>query len=235
MISRFGSALLLVALGGGAHRLAGQEARTTDRVRFRAGPSLDDSIIKVLAKNALVSLLSTDVAEAGFFHVRLAAGDEGWVHGHYLVLTDPDAELDFHPTDGTTAHPLCGGEKFYRWAAKVDHSGVPDEGTHVTIPTMLGWPGVEIGRDLGSLCADRGGRELRAYDVTGWVRRVKKHEEDGDWHVELTATKTAAVGNCIIAEIPDPERGAEYDTARTSLDALIEGSHLASNGDLTPA
>ncbi|MES2304561.1 MAG: SH3 domain-containing protein [Gemmatimonadota bacterium] len=230
------SSLLVLALCAGTARLLPQEARTTERVRLRAGPTLDDSILKVLAKNAHVSLLSTEVAAAGFFHVALPSGDEGWVHGHYLVLSDPDEPaLDFHPADGSTGHPLCGGEKYYRWAAKVDHSDVTEPPTHTTVTTMLGWPGAEIGRDLGSLCADRGGRELRAYEVTGWVRRVKKHEEDGDWHIEFTATKSAAVGNCIIAEIPDPEHGGEYADARAALEVLLDASNLASNGDVTPA
>lgn len=213
-----------------------QEVRTTARVRIRAGPSIADSILRVVPRHASATLLTADAGSGGFFQVRTPSGLEGWIHGHYLVPTaaGADAATLIESTSGS-GYPACGGQHHYRWAVKQDHTGIAATGTTVSVTTVLGWSAADVGRDFGSWCADRGGRELRAFALTGWVRRIRKHESDGDWHVELTATNTAPVTACVIVEIPDPSFGDEYGVARARLDQLTATSALDSDhGDLTP-
>ena len=45
-------------------------------------------------------------------------------------------------------------------------------------------------------CSDREEKELRVYRVLGWVRRIKKHEADGDWHFELTQRADTPTDSC---------------------------------------
>ena len=228
--------LLFPTLVAGARAADAQAVKTTARVRLRVGPSTDDSIIKTLAKGANAVLIDPDPGPNGFFHIRVASGQEGWTHGLYLVPAPVDADAtSLAEAELSGSYPSCGGAHHYRWAVKVDHAGISSAATAVTIATMLGWDAGDQARNLASWCADRGGKELKLYAVTGWVRRIKKQENDGDWHIEMTATAGAAVAACIIVEIPDPQFGTEYQTARDDLDNLVGASTLAANGDLSPA
>lgn len=227
-------AVILLSIAGALSAVAAQDVRTTTRIRIREGPSIADSILRVLPKNAGAVLLAPD-GSGGFFHIRTPAGLEGWVHGHYLVPTGADSGAATL-IDAASGHgyPVCGGKHFYRWAVKKDHTGIPATATSVTVTAVLGWAAADVGRDLGSWCADRGGRELRAFALTGWVRRIKKDEADADWHIELTAARTSPVTSCVIVEIPDQSFGAEYGTARDRLDQLTTSSTHDSHGDLSP-
>jgi hypothetical protein len=47
--------------------------------------------------------------------------------------------------------------------------------------------------------------DATAYELTAWARRRKVQNGatgDGDWHIELTSSRTGAVTNCIVTEIP---------------------------------
>jgi hypothetical protein len=53
--------------------------------------------------------------------------------------------------------------------------------------------------------------------------------------VEITSTKTSAVTNCIVVEIPNPQYGQEFQTARADLDNLVANSTMSAAGDVSPA
>jgi hypothetical protein len=123
-------------------------------------------------------------------------------------------------------------EPHYRWTQKVDTSVVAaPESTSVT--TMLAsWAPPDLGpRDR---CAPRDGRELRTYTLVGWVRRVDKFKDDGDWHVELTERVDSPPDSCIVVEIPARRYGRPYVRVRGVLDSLISGRKLRRGGTLVP-
>ena len=126
-------------------------------------------------------------------------------------------------------------EPHYRWTEKTDESLASLVPTRAYISTILGsWGLLDFtGQDLYK-CADRQGRELRVYSITGWVRRVKKGETDGDWHVEMTARQASPVDSCIVLEIPPVTSGANYAQARADLDAFLAVTIVHANGDLDP-
>lgn len=121
----------------------------------------------------------------------------------------------------------------YRWAQKVDTSGVlrasPPEPVSVTAILATWAPPVLGPRDA---CAPRDDRELRTFSVLGWVRRVDKVKDDGDWHIELTDRADSPADSCIVAEIPDPRYSARYALARAALDSLIGSRRLGKAGVL---
>ena len=81
-------------------------------------------------------------------------------------------------------------------------------------------------------CARRMGREDSVFAVVGWVRRLRLHEADGDWHVELTEARATPVVSCIIVEIPAERYGMVYGRARGALAALVDTTQLGPAGDL---
>jgi hypothetical protein len=76
-------------------------------------------------------------------------------------------------------------EPHYRWSEKIDASFATKTPIAVDVSDILGsWAPRSITR--ADECAKRAGREKNVYAVTGWVRRIKKHETEFDWHIELT-------------------------------------------------
>lgn len=133
------------------------------------------------------------------------------------------------------ARPLWGQgcrEPHYRWTQKIDTSLAalpPDPASVAAI--LASWAPPNIApRDR---CARRSDRELRVYLLTGWVRRVAKVKEDGDWHIELTERADSPADSCIVAEIPAPRYSARYAVARTALDSLIRGRQIGKGGVLS--
>lgn len=116
---------------------------------------------------------------------------------------------------------------------KLDGSLRDQSPTVVDVSGVLAWKPRNILRAEKE--APRAESELKVYEVTGWVRRIKKHEDDGDWHIELTENDDDAVRTCIIVEIPSDDHGAYYGTARSCLDAILdnEGATLKRNGELS--
>ena len=83
-----------------------------------------------------------------------------------------------------TAHGQTCTEPHYRWSEKVDTSFATNPPTAVDVSDILTWtPRTITAKDE---CAPRIGRERNVYAVTAFVRRIKLHETDGDWHVEIT-------------------------------------------------
>jgi len=130
-----------------------------------------------------------------------------------------------------TAHGQTCIEPHYRWSEKVDTSFATNPPTAVDVSDILTWtPRTITAKDE---CAPRIGRERNVYAVTAFVRRIKLHETDGDWHVEITEEEyTPAPASCIIVEIPAPAYGNIYRQARDQLAGLVDTTHLAANGDL---
>jgi hypothetical protein len=119
----------------------------------------------------------------------------------------------------------------YRWDVKIDTAlaGRPAVATTIT-DILTRWTPPALGP--GNACAPRAGRELNRYMVGGWIRRIEKTKDDGDWHIELTAAPTSPPESCIVVEIPLPRFGAVYRRARTQLNALLVDRHLDKDGDL---
>jgi uncharacterized protein YraI len=210
---------------------------TRAHVRIRQGPDTTAPILRVLTKGERVAL-TADTSTGEFWHVQTQSNVEGWVHGRFLALRPLTARAApmVRAMAAKSKFPACGGEQHFRWEAKKSTAQEPLQPTITTVSTMLGWaPRSELGNDLASWCAPRAGRELKNYRVTGWVRRIKKSESDHDWHVEITSSKTSAVTNCVIVEIPNPQYGQEFQTARDDLDNLVANSAMSTAGDLSPA
>lgn len=133
----------------------------------------------------------------------------------------------------TAARRHTCAEPHYRWSEKIDTSLARRSATSADISDILAnWaPRGLTGKDK---CAPRAGREDSMFVVIGWVRRIKLHEADGDWHVELTEEETTPVTSCMIVEIPAEDHGVVYRQARSALAALVDTTHLNSRGDLDP-
>ena len=129
------------------------------------------------------------------------------------------------------AAPRCR-EPHYRWTQKIDTSLANLPPDSASVAAILGsWAPPDIAsRDR---CTPRADRELRVYVVTGWVRRLEKVKEDGDWHIELTDHADSRADSCVVVEIPAPRYGARYAVARAALDSLIRGRKVGRGGVLT--
>lgn len=82
----------------------------------------------------------------------------------------------------------CVGD-YVRWTEKTDASLATERRS---APRSLRCSSGRCphGRARGRIPAqDREGKELNVYNLAGWVRRTRKEEGDGDWHVKFTATE----------------------------------------------
>jgi len=124
-------------------------------------------------------------------------------------------------------------EPYYRWSEKVDTTLQMRSPTPVDILGILtGWAPLSF--TSKDRCALRVAREDSVFVLVGWVRRIRLHEADGDWHIELTEAPATPVDSCIIAEIPAERYGAVYSQARAALVALVDTTRLSPRGDLGP-
>jgi len=124
-------------------------------------------------------------------------------------------------------------EPHYRWSEKVDTTLQTRPATPANIAEILtSWTPLSL--TSKDKCAPRAGREDSVFAVVGWVRRLKLHEADGDWHIELTEAQATPVLSCIIVEIPAERYGAVYARARAALAAFVDTTQLGPTGDLHP-
>ena len=122
-------------------------------------------------------------------------------------------------------------EQHYRWTQKTDTSLAALQPQPASVSAILTtWAPPNLTRRDG--CAPRAGRELQVYSLVGWVRRVDKTKEDGDWHVELTQRADSPVDSCVVVEIPAPKYSPRYARARAALDSLIDGRKIGKGGVL---
>ena len=121
----------------------------------------------------------------------------------------------------------------YRWAEKIDTTLRSMPPRAVTIGTMLNeWPIPAIGNDDADRCRPRVAEERVVYRVVGWLRRIQRKKDDGDWHLELTERRDDKVENCIVAEIPLPAFHSTFAGARAALDSLLRSTPIDPDGDL---
>lgn len=133
---------------------------------------------------------------------------------------------------GLRAPPLAAQrcrEPHYRWTQKVDTSLATLTPRLASVAAiLLTWePPNLTSRDR---CTPRAGRELQVYRLAGWVRRVDKVKDDGDWHVELTERADSPADSCVVVEIPAPRYGPRYARARAALDSLIATRKIGRGG-----
>lgn len=133
---------------------------------------------------------------------------------------------------GRPARPQACREPHYRWTQKVDTAVAAGPESTAVMAMLTTWAPPDLGpRDR---CAPRVERELRTYTLVGWVRRVDKFKDDGDWHVELTDGADSPPDSCIVAEIPASRYGRRYARARAALDSLMLGRRIRRGGVLVP-
>jgi len=120
----------------------------------------------------------------------------------------------------------------YRWPEKTSTALLGKPPQPVAIGWMLRWRAPEIGPGPAFWCAPRVAAEQQVLSVIGWVRRVDKTKDDGDWHIELTEARRDPVEACIVVEIPMPELHATFRSARATLDSALAGTHVNRHGDL---
>ena len=226
--------ILLGLFMSAASPIRAQTFMTTKPVRLRQGPSTSEPVLRVLLVGERVTLL-TESGSGSFYRVKTERLEEGWVDGRYLIPPwTPEADMLAFSESATTAYPPCGGAHHFRWLEKTDLGEASLTPGAASIPAVLHWAPLGLGQDLASWCAPRRGRELKAFAVAGWVRRVRKQEADGDWHVEITSTARSNPDSCIVVEIPDPSYDSRFSAARDALDALLHGSAIDASGDITP-
>ena len=121
----------------------------------------------------------------------------------------------------------------YRWPAKTSTALLDSPPRSTSVRTMLTWPAPPIGRSSRFWCAPRSAPENQVVSVVGWVRRVDKTKDDGDWHIELTQRRDDPVEACIVAEIPPAELHAAFREARGALDSALRTVRVTRHGHLT--
>jgi hypothetical protein len=122
----------------------------------------------------------------------------------------------------------------YRCQEKTDTTHVADTSVTTTVSTMLSWASPPYTAAASYWCQPRNTREQSVYQLTAWARKlaVQKPPGDGDWHIELTGSKTSSVYNCIVIEIPPDTLNPAYFQARQDFLATITdaGSTIDGNG-----
>ncbi|PYO92724.1 MAG: hypothetical protein DMD62_12340 [Gemmatimonadetes bacterium] len=150
-----------------------------------------------------------------------------------LVLIPAFTTLTF-----STAHAQTCTDPHYRWTVKTTVALQDSAPTPTTPSAMLKWTPPELYHPAVGAhdCTPRAGRELTVYAVTGWARawHVDKAPGDLDWHIELTQSRTTKPGKCIVAEIPDPQYGAMFATARQRFLDLIINSKTNKKKAIVP-
>ena len=127
----------------------------------------------------------------------------------------------------------CGDAYHYRWLQKTDAGLANQTASLVDLSQVVGtWTAPQLPAD--DWCAPRVGNELQVYSVVGWVR-VFRHENDLDWHIELTATPKGSIKQCMIAEIPRIKYSPLFKSARQSLTAYLKNAKVDSTGHLKPS
>ncbi len=138
-----------------------------------------------------------------------------------------------------TAHAQTCTDPHYRWTVKTTLAQQGAASTAATPSTMLKWAPLDLNRPAVGAhdCTPRADRELTVYAVTGWARSwhlEKGPKGDLDWHVELTQTAKTDSSKCVVVEIPDPQYGAIFGTARQDFLDLIVNSTINPKKQIVP-
>src|SRR5213082_419134 len=152
-----------------------------------------------------------------------------------VPLRDPAPALVALGLSGLVAAAPLGAqacrESHYRWTQKTDTTLADVAPQPTSVAVMLAtWAPPHLGpRDR---CAPRSDHELETYSLTGWVRRVDRFKDDGDWHIELTERADSPSDSCIVIEIPAPQYSPRYAEARAAHDSLIGDVKVRKRGVL---
>lgn len=120
----------------------------------------------------------------------------------------------------------------YRWPEKTSTALLGRAPDSLSIDSLLTWPAPPIRRGAAFRCQPRVAAERRVVSVLGWVRRVDRNKDDGDWHIELTERRRDPADACIVAEIPPADLHSVFRAARASLDSALQRVHLNHQGEL---
>ena len=120
----------------------------------------------------------------------------------------------------------------YRWPAKTSTALLRAPPRQTSVQSILTWPAPPIRRGARFWCAPRSASEEQVVDVVGWVRRVDKTKDDGDWHIEVTQERDDPVEACIVAEIPPAGLNAAFRDARAALDSALRTVRVTRHGNL---
>jgi hypothetical protein len=125
-------------------------------------------------------------------------------------------------------------EPHYRWSQKIDTTlrAIPPSDVEVK-DILTSWQVPPIGGGSVFRCAQRIGRERGVYSVVGWLRRIDRKKDDGDWHLELTQRRDSRVGDCIVVEIPLPNLHPDFRQARANVEELLRPVRVDREGDLS--
>jgi hypothetical protein len=133
---------------------------------------------------------------------------------------------------GVAAAQRCDAPH-YRWPQKIDTTLRAMAPRDVTIGAILNdWPVPPIGNDDADRCHPRVAAERSVYHVVGWLRRIDRKKDDGDWHLEMTERRDDNVGACIVVEIPLPAYHPTFGRARAAVDSLLRSTRIERDGDL---
>ncbi len=127
----------------------------------------------------------------------------------------------------------------YRWTVKTTVAHQGDPSTAATPSAMLKWTPLELYHPAPGAkdCTPRADRELTMFAVTGWARTWKLEKGpkgDLDWHIELTQGPNTDTTKCVVVEIPDPQYGAIFATARHDFLDLIVNSTINKDKQIVP-
>jgi|SRR5882672_5080246 len=138
----------------------------------------------------------------------------------------------------SAAHAQTCTDPHYRWTVKTTVAHEGDASTAATPSAMLTWTPLELYHPAPQAhdCTPRADRELTVFAVTGWARawKIEKAPGDLDWHIELTQGSKTKSTRCIVVEIPDPQYGAVFATARHDFLDLIVNSTINSKKQIVP-
>jgi hypothetical protein len=115
IMKRFLRSLLLAFLWIGL--AAAQTAVVTRNVNLRPDASTDNTPIEKLRPPAQVQLIAPD-ATAGYFHVKAADGQTGFVWGKNISISTPSSNGSTSTSAGSTGLPLSGQALFDALIAK---------------------------------------------------------------------------------------------------------------------
>ena len=138
----------------------------------------------------------------------------------------------------SAAHAQCT-DPHYRWTVKTTVAQQGDPSTAATPSAMLKWTPLELYHPAPGVhdCTPRADRELTVFAVTGWARTWKLEKGpagDLDWHIELTQGRKTDSSRCVVVEIPDPQYGTVFATARQDFLDLIVSSTINQKKQIIP-
>ncbi|HAK57034.1 MAG TPA: hypothetical protein DCP38_16370 [Acidobacteria bacterium] len=197
-----------------------QTATVTRNVNVRPDASSALEPIRLLTPPTTLDLIPPVEEDNGYYHVRTAEGEEGWVWGRNIdiqgVAPEPDPTADVAEA-GSPTLPACEvTENHHRWEMKT--RGPPTDSPtpiSMTVSGMLNWR-VPDGLPSSARTSNHPIAPLeeyeRVYELSAFVRHVK-FQKDCDFHIELAGSQDQDAAQ-VIVEIPRTQAEAQRDLMR---------------------